>query len=457
MLSLAGRYDGLDLPDDACRVTVLDGLPTGAHLQERFLSETMLASKVLRERQRTRIIQGAGRCTRGLSDYSIVVVLSDKLTRFLTLPEVIDSLRPELQAEIKFGRDNSKVDEAELLEFVDAFLAQNEDWTSGAEPDLRERRRNATRARPEEDDELSASARREVQAVEALWSGDYELASQRINEAADAITSKSLRGYRAFLLYLAAAWLRVAAEATQDAGLLSSAGALQRKAHAVGRNTAWLRRADPLPTGEEVGDELTEDAATRGASLHVLTLSASKWNQLAEELAADLSQTEAKRYERGLARLGQLLGAESYKPPGAGRTDAAWVWSELLWIAVEAKSEESADAPVSLSDVRQANDQLKTLAHDRGKAAPEDSAVVLVCPRQIVDPTAAIVAEDFLYLCSPDTILELANDVHDAWALIRAQAHGMSVGERTSLIAASFERFNVDPASVHHRLTGDPI
>lgn len=94
LLTLAGRYDGLDLPNAQCRVTVLDGMPSGAHLQERFLSETLLAGRVLRERLRTRVVQGAGRCTRGLSDHSVVVVLGDAVTRFINLPDVHDALRP---------------------------------------------------------------------------------------------------------------------------------------------------------------------------------------------------------------------------------------------------------------------------------------------------------------------------------------------------------------------------
>ena len=38
VLALANRYDGLDLADDSCRMTVLSGLPMGSHLQEHFSS-----------------------------------------------------------------------------------------------------------------------------------------------------------------------------------------------------------------------------------------------------------------------------------------------------------------------------------------------------------------------------------------------------------------------------------
>jgi hypothetical protein len=107
VLALANRYDGIDLADNSCRMTVLDGQPMGAHLQERFLINSLRAGRVLEERLRTRVIQGAGRCTRGLKDHSVVVILGEDLTRFLQRREVRAALRPETQAEIAFGITNS--------------------------------------------------------------------------------------------------------------------------------------------------------------------------------------------------------------------------------------------------------------------------------------------------------------------------------------------------------------
>jgi hypothetical protein len=44
---------------------LMSGLPTALHLQDRFLGTKLRASEVLHERIRTRVFQGAGRCTRG--------------------------------------------------------------------------------------------------------------------------------------------------------------------------------------------------------------------------------------------------------------------------------------------------------------------------------------------------------------------------------------------------------
>jgi hypothetical protein len=456
LLTLGNRYDGLDLPDAQCRVTVLDGLPSGAHLQERFLSETLLSGRVLRERLRTRVVQGAGRCTRGLSDHSVVVVVGDALTRFLNLPEVHHALRPEMQAELDFGLENAEAEPAEQLEFVRSFLAQDQYWREQAEPVLLEARKNARRVSPPENAELAAAARLEVRAAAALWNGDWAAASRFAQEASGAINSPKLAGYRALWLYFAAAWLAVDAEDRGDESATDAARNLLRRAHAVARGTSWLRQVEPLPAGDVALDELDMAAVARAAGSGLRQLTATKWVEMHTGMLAALSQAEARAYERALVALGSLLGAESYKPLGEGRTDAAWVWPSW-WLAVEAKTEEHADAPVSLTTVRQANDQLKTLAHDREEPAPDGSAVLVVGDRQLVDRTAAVVAEPFLHLAGPEAVLLLAQDAVRAWKSIRAQGAGLSDEQIVGLVGRVLEEHAVLPSDVRERLLAEPI
>ena len=55
------------------------------------------------------------------------------------------------------------------------------------------------------------------------------------------------------------------------------------------------------------------------------------------------------------------------------------------WLAIEANSQQESDGPVSLLVIRQANDGLKTLSHNRGEPAPDRSAILIVSPRQLAD------------------------------------------------------------------------
>jgi Rad3-related DNA helicase len=79
---VANRYDGIDLPDDDCRLLFIEGLPRAVNLQERFLMVRMGANLLYNERVQTRVLQAVGRCTRGLNDYSAVVVTGEDLPAY---------------------------------------------------------------------------------------------------------------------------------------------------------------------------------------------------------------------------------------------------------------------------------------------------------------------------------------------------------------------------------------
>jgi len=106
LLGLANRYDGMDLPGDACRIVVLEGKPDAVGLQEKFLSERAEANAALSERIRTRIVQGAGRSTRGPNDYAVVVIRGGDLTKYFSRPRESPGARTRTA-----GRDRVRVGE----------------------------------------------------------------------------------------------------------------------------------------------------------------------------------------------------------------------------------------------------------------------------------------------------------------------------------------------------------
>ncbi|WP_146072705.1 DEAD/DEAH box helicase family protein [Cryobacterium sp. Y62] len=113
---LANRYDGIDLPGDACRVVALYGFPGATSLQEQFLSTRARSKSVIDERVRSRVIQGTGRCTRGPRDWALVIVADPETTSYLSQNEVRLSLDEDLQAEVLFGLEQSETSAQELTD-----------------------------------------------------------------------------------------------------------------------------------------------------------------------------------------------------------------------------------------------------------------------------------------------------------------------------------------------------
>lgn len=77
------RYDGIDLPDDACRMLIIDGLPPLKNEKDKYIQSIDSSSNILRREQIQRIEQGMGRGVRSNSDSCCVVLMGDNLADIL--------------------------------------------------------------------------------------------------------------------------------------------------------------------------------------------------------------------------------------------------------------------------------------------------------------------------------------------------------------------------------------
>ena len=452
VLALANRYDGLDLADESCRITVLSGLPAGAHLQERFFVNSLRAARVLDERLRTRVIQGAGRCTRGLKDHSVVIIVGDDLTRFFQRKEVRSALRPETQAEIDFGIANSTDKPSDLLEMVRSCLDQDDDWMGDAEPIILDMRREAIRVDPPGTDALANSVGQEVKAWGQAWRGEWLEASETATEVSQMLTEGVLSPYRAFWLYLAAAWRARAAADARDSALLTSSQNLLAKAHAAARGMSWLRELAPLDEAQQQYDPVDE-LAVRSAAVHAArTVSASKYLELSSQVLDGLGTTNPKEYEPALSILGGLLGAEAFKPAEKGRADSVWVYGTMWWLTLEAKSDAGTEGLVSMDDIRQTNTQLDSLSADRGIPSPIDSRSIIITPKEVVDPDAISIARSHVYISNPESVLALAKDAIGAWRKIRLLGTNLRGDDANSIVRSAFAEHRVLPSDVKERI-----
>jgi hypothetical protein len=423
VLGLANRYDGIDLPGTACRMVVLGGKPDAASLQEKFLSERAQASAALAERLRTRIVQGAGRCTRGPSDYAVVVVLGSDITKYFSQPDNRKALEPELQAEVEFGWNNSKgKDPAGILDNVRTFLEHDAAWRDAGEPLVVELRDEAVKTDPPGAVVLGESAKIGVEAWQLAFSEDWIAASQKLEQAATLVGKggEATRGYRALLLYIAGVWLYIGADGE---GHRAHARQLVRNAETATRGT-WFKEMRDLPGVEEI-PLAGADAVAIKAVVARLT-GQLKPDRIRTELAQvreALDQEASGPYEAALTTLGTYLGARAAKPPGKARCDSAWRWDAALWLAIEAKSEEHPDGLLPPKDIRQANTQLDQMVVDDGvDHAPPGSATILISDRLTVDPEHAGTANPNVYLVSTEVVSQIAGDVEVVWNNLLAAA-----------------------------------
>jgi hypothetical protein len=463
VLVLTNRYDGIDLPDDDCRLVILFGLPSRGDLQERFLAGALGAMDVLQERIRSRIVQGAGRATRNSSDFAGVVMLGDDLSSFCTRKDVLNAMRPEVNAEVSFGLDNSLGFESEeMTENFQTFLAQGDAWQE-VEEDLAERRSEAERAYPPGTHELSAAAREEVAAYHALWQGELDRTLDHARRVLDGLTGgRAPQRYAALWNYLAACWALLHSRNGGEETLKESSRAYFLAARSSGRGTLWLshmaapseRNLFQAPLTNEV-DPLDAAAAQRIVEELPKIGKPSSFDDEVTRMRGQLLATEATPYEEALVFLGSLLGANSSGNGGAtAAPDASWVFDSHSWIGWEAKSEAEPSGELGPVDVRQAGSHLRYIASDRQEAIPSQSLTFIMTPQERIHPASRAVAEDHVFLVRPHQVVELFDAAVAAWRKIRSR--GLRVVGPDDVVAALTEA-DALPSTRIRRLATEPL
>jgi hypothetical protein len=130
------RYDGIDLPDDACRVLVLDGLPLGEGIVDRYDSSLSNVSGGTRNRLVYRIEQGMGRAVRSYADYAVVILAGAELAHFVAKHEVLSAMNPDTAAQLRLAIDLAKLATEENAEnpgqavvgMIKQCLTRDEGW-----------------------------------------------------------------------------------------------------------------------------------------------------------------------------------------------------------------------------------------------------------------------------------------------------------------------------------------
>ncbi|MFQ5911060.1 MAG: DEAD/DEAH box helicase, partial [Thermoplasmata archaeon] len=203
ILLLTNRYDGLDLPHDACHQLLIYGLPSRTNLQETFLEQKLGLEVLLRERFKTRITQATGRCTRSDTDFSVVLMLGRALLDFCARTENQRIFHPELRAEIRFALGQNPANLGSLDAMLNSFSNRDENWEA-AEQNIAELRASELQPDSATTDRLAAVVQGEVDFSYALWNGNSEKAVRYGTDVVDRLSGSRVAPYRAFWCYLTA-------------------------------------------------------------------------------------------------------------------------------------------------------------------------------------------------------------------------------------------------------------
>ena len=113
---LANRYDGIDLPDNTCRILIFDSRPYSESLSDLYQELCRPDSEATLMRTVRTIEQGMGRSVRGEKDYCVVVAIGADLVRLLCDKTTRKYLSPQMVAQIDLGLEIADMAKQEIDE-----------------------------------------------------------------------------------------------------------------------------------------------------------------------------------------------------------------------------------------------------------------------------------------------------------------------------------------------------
>jgi len=329
-LVLVNRYDGVDLPDDQCRVLVFDSLPFSENLLDRYHESCRPEGEMTQLRLARSIEQGLGRSVRGEKDYSVIIVTGSELVRFIRHQKSRGYLSDQTQKQIEIGLEASEAAQDDLKNetppivamqrLVDQCIKRDEGWKAYYVEQMDKMQPSAAKARGLDVFET------ELRAESLYQDNDPDGATAILQELADRIHSDYEKGY--YLQEIAR--YRYAASKAES-------NKMQIAAHRKNpyllkpREGAFVRKLEPLD-----GRRIT--------NVIMWIQSHGNYDQMKVVVDDILSRLEfgvaADDFERALQEVGEALGFASSRPDKEMKEgpDNLWCLQQGDYLLMEAKS-----------------------------------------------------------------------------------------------------------------------
>lgn len=461
-LLLANQYHGIDLPGDDCRMQVIAGLPAGIGLQETYLMERLGAMSLLRDRIRTRITQALGRCTRDESDYAAVILMGEDLIKWIFTKVNVEGMHPELQAEIELGQSASKGDSCdEMLDQAVAFLGREDDWDE-AEAFIVKTRNERVANKDDVSVALAEASASEIDYVYRLWDARYEDAFEHAVAVIDKLEGGvELRPYSSFWHHNAAVAAFLAFDATGEDQWRNASSSHLLNAMMTSSGLRWLPGLRRRLGGASVpahGDDFPWQQWFMEIShlLEELRPKGRKFTRRMEEVGSNIRSTTADEFELGLEQLGRMLGARVHRWTETSAPDGFWSFDDWCGIVFEAKTDEAAEGPVSVSTVRQARTHIERVRSDGLLSDSVPCLTVLISPRERLHPDAIPHVED-IYWVSHDAVVSLFESAQTALTTVRSRAGNQSDERLLDTARAVYGEAGASPTQLRTQFEACPL
>lgn len=372
---LVNRYDGIDLPGDACRVLAIFDLPEVSSLREAADMEVLADSTAGLRRQMQRIEQGMGRGVRSNDDYCVVLLCGAKLTSRIKSPEGRKMLTGATQAQLELSTNLAKkldgTDIAGIAAVIKQCLARDESWVKVS-------KRALLKAQPEKGLSLDLAAVATRQAFDLSRVGDHPGALQALRSVTPTLVDDDARA----LLLVRQAEIAQHIDPADAQKILLAAHKLNRSVLKPITGIAYQKLA-PAANQQAAAVQAIHRQRFLEAADRVLYVKA-----LTDDLI--FKPDTASRFESAVHELALLIGLGAQRPEkeyGRG-PDNLWAFASGDYLVIECKNGATSDQGISKHDLGQLGQAVSWFEEKYTKAAAKTPLVIH--PLRNLGPGAAM-------------------------------------------------------------------
>ena len=326
---LVNKYDGIDLPGDACRILVIDGFPDVRRKIDKVEQSILLGSTRHVNQVIQRIEQGMGRGVRSNDDYCVIFLVGKNLTSQLYSQGAISKLSPGTKAQLELsGQVSEQIKGRPISELTDTIsfcLKRDEQWVTASKGLL-------ASLKYSEENEVDRVTIINRLAYDHASNNDPKKAVNLLNDLVNSVKNKKEKG---FIKQLLAEYIN----------LYNKQEAQKVQMSAAADNRRVLKPIEGIQYHKISGD--TFDQAVLCSNYLIGRYGDP--NKLVIEVNGILDELQFKEdssniFEEGLNKIARYLGFGSQRPEQEYKKgpDVLWKIGELRFLVVECKNEATA-------------------------------------------------------------------------------------------------------------------
>lgn len=330
LVTMINRYDGVDLPGDACRVLVVDGVPQIRRKIDEVKHNTLVSSPKISAGFVQRIEQGMGRGVRSNDDHCVVFLVGRGLMRTLYAQGAIDKFSPgtkaQLELSVEIADQLSGKGLNDLNEAINYCLSRDPEWLSASKGVL-------ASLKYSENSSSDPTAMGLRNAYDHALSRDFTGAKDIVNELVNKATNDAEKGYLK----------QVLAEYINN---YDPHEAQQIQKSALNNNLRVLKPIDGiqysklLSNGSDQADLCSSFLSGKYSNPNDLVIEV---NGILEEL--QFEKIPWSRFEEAFKNIANYIGFQSQRPEQFYRKgpDVLWSLGNMDYLVIECKNEANSD------------------------------------------------------------------------------------------------------------------